>query len=92
MELQETDLEASRNHCDKSESSASIQTEHTTVEETNIDTAVEEKTKKKMDLLANPIFSGFLLIVAGCALAIQAGMSNSYYTHILYINSNFLVL
>jgi hypothetical protein len=33
-----------------------------------------EKIKKKMDLLGNPYFSTFLLIVAGCALAVQAGM------------------
>jgi membrane-bound ClpP family serine protease len=78
MQVQERDLEESRNPSNRSESSATTQSNHTTVEDPPIESAEEEKTEKKMDILSNPIFSGFLLIVAGCALAIQAGMLNGY--------------
>lgn len=75
MQVQERDLEESRNPSNESASSSTSQSNHTTVEDPPIERAEEEKTEKQMDLLSNPIFSGFLLIVAGCALAIQAGMS-----------------
>jgi hypothetical protein len=73
MQVQERDLEESRNPSNESDLSATAQPNHTTVEDPPIDSAEEKKTEKQMDLLSNPIFSGFLLIVAGCALAIQAG-------------------
>ncbi|KAI9287086.1 hypothetical protein BC943DRAFT_359009 [Umbelopsis sp. AD052] len=73
MQVQERDLEESRNHSNESDSSATVDPNNTTTEDPPIDSAEEEKPKKQMDLLSNPIFSGFLLIVAGCALAIQAG-------------------
>lgn len=73
MQVQERDLEESRNHSSESDSSATVDPNNTTTEDPPIDSAEEEKPKKQMDLLSNPIFSGFLLIVAGCALAIQAG-------------------
>ncbi|KAG2189004.1 hypothetical protein INT44_004146 [Umbelopsis vinacea] len=73
MQVQERDLEESRNHSNESDFSATVDPNNTTREDPPIDSAEEEKPKKQMDLLSNPIFSGFLLIVAGCALAIQAG-------------------
>lgn len=76
MPVPEQDLEQSLPQLDESDSSSSIRSNNTAVEDDNLDTAEQEKTEQKMDLLSNPYFSAFLLIVAGCALAIQAGLKN----------------
>ncbi|CAO3683757.1 unnamed protein product [Umbelopsis vinacea] len=72
MPVHEQDLEHSLPQLNESDSSSSIRSNNTVVED-SLDTAEQEKTEQKMDLLSNPYFSAFLLIVAGCALAIQAG-------------------
>ncbi|GAB5591639.1 hypothetical protein Unana1_06539 [Umbelopsis nana] len=77
MSVQEQDLEESPPHPNEFDSSPSEQTNNTAVEDNPSVTADQEKTKPKMDLLGNPYFSTFLLIVAGCALAIQAGANAS---------------
>lgn len=75
MPVHEQDLEHSLPQLNESDSSSSIRSNNTVVED-SLDTAEQEKTEQKMDLLSNPYFSAFLLIVAGCALAIQAGLKD----------------
>ncbi|KAJ2956188.1 hypothetical protein NQZ79_g7912 [Umbelopsis isabellina] len=72
MTAPEEDLEEVRpNSC--SAPSPTIDTNDSTASAENQQPSTKEKIKKKMDLLGNPYFSCFLLIVAGCCLAVQAG-------------------
>jgi len=75
MPVPEQDLEESRPHSDEFDPYPTDETNDTVVEDNPAVTADDEKTIKKMDLLGNVYFSGFLLIVAGCALAMQAGVN-----------------
>jgi hypothetical protein len=85
MPVHEQDLEQSLPQLNESDSSSSIRSNNTVVEDDNFDTAEQEKTEQKMDILSNPYFSAFLLIIAGCALAIQAGLKDEI-IYLLYLS------
>lgn len=86
-QVQVNRLEGDLAHSDSSTTHNSIVTQDQTTTKTEVDntndvelghqltrtSTIQSAQKKMTDLLDNPIFSGFLLVLAGISIAFQAG-------------------